>query len=77
VRSLAVECSRAIVASDSLEVLRAAGRGCVRRRLEVLVNSGLLGVAGAQRVYLDAFGDRLIAVKERRPSRVLKWFRGE
>ena len=74
--SLAIEYARASVTSDSLAVLRAEGRGPVRRRLEVLVNSGLLGVAGAQKVYRDAFGGELKAVKVRKPSRVLEWFRG-
>jgi hypothetical protein len=72
---LAVEYASAHVAADSLAVLRAAGRGCVRRRLEVLVNSGLLGVAGAQKIYHDAFGGELKAVKVRQTSRVLEWFR--
>ena len=36
--SLAVEYASASVAAESLAVLRAAGRGCVRRRLEVLVS---------------------------------------
>jgi hypothetical protein len=67
----------ASVAADSLAVLRAAGRGCVRRRLEALVNAGVLGVAGAQKVYRDAFGGELKAVKDRKPSRFLGWIRGE
>jgi hypothetical protein len=31
-----------------------------------MVNSGVLGVAGAQKVYHDAFGDTLKAVKIRK-----------
>ena len=66
--SLAVEYASASVAAESLAVLRAAGRGCVRRRLEVLVNAGLLGVAGAQKVYRDAFGGELKAIKAAKAS---------
>ena len=73
--SAAVEYASASVAADSLAVLRAVGRGPVRRRLEILVNAGLLGVAGAQKIYRDAFGGELKAVKAERPSRVLEWFR--
>jgi hypothetical protein len=51
------------VAQASLMVIRTAGRGQVRRRLEVLVNTGILGLEGAQKVYRDAFGGRLKAVK--------------
>lgn len=63
------------VATVSLEALRAEGRGRLRRRLEVMVNSGVLGVAGAQKVYHDAFGDTLKAVKVRRRSadRLVDW----
>ena len=56
-------------------VLRSVGRGHVRRRLEVLVNSGLLGVSGAQKVYRDVFGDELKAVKISKSSKFLGWLR--
>jgi hypothetical protein len=41
--------------------------------LEALVNAGLLGVAGAQKVYRDAFGGELKAVKAVKPSKLLGW----
>jgi hypothetical protein len=50
----------------NLEVIRGAGRARVRRRLEAMVNDGILGLAGAQMVYRAAFGDRLVAVKQKR-----------
>jgi hypothetical protein len=71
-----MEYARASVAADSLAVLRAAGRGCVRRRLEALVNAGVLGVAGAQQVYRDAFGGELKAVKDTKPSKLFGWLKG-
>ncbi len=43
--------------------LRAAGKGTVRRRLEVLVNTEVIGLEGAQRIYFETFGDRLVAIK--------------
>jgi hypothetical protein len=54
------------VTSFTLELLRAEGKGRVRARLEALVNADVIGLAGAQKVYREAFGDRLVAVKERR-----------
>lgn len=56
-----------VVKVDSLAILRAAGPGTVRRRLERLVNDDLLGLAGAQKIYRKAFGIELVAVKEKRP----------
>jgi hypothetical protein len=75
VHSVAVEYARASVAADSLAVLRAAGRGCVRRRLEALVNAGMLGLAGAQKIYRDAFGGELKAVKAGKSSKFPGWLR--
>ena len=51
-----------------LETLRSVGRGTLRRHLEVLVNAQIIGVAGAQKVYRDAFGGELKAVKAPKPS---------
>ena len=62
------------VVSDSLSVLRAAGRGRVRRRLETLVNEGILGVGGAQKIYKDAFGGELKAVKDSKKVDLSRWF---
>jgi hypothetical protein len=73
---LAADYASDVIAHESLAVLRAAGRGHVRRRLEVLINSGLLGVVGAQKVYRDAFGGELKAVKIRKPFKLLGWLRG-
>ena len=64
----------ALIASESLFLLRAAGRSAVRRRLEVLVNEGILGVGGAQKVYRDAFGGELKAVKDRKKLDLSRWF---
>jgi hypothetical protein len=72
----AVDFLRTCVVSDSLSVLRAAGRGAVRRRLETLVNEGILGVGGAQKIYKDAFGGELKAVKDHsKKSDLSRWFR--
>lgn len=57
-------------AAIALAEIRAAGRGTVRRRLEVLVNTDILGLAGAQKVWRDAFGGELIGVKASKP----RWF---
>lgn len=51
-----------------IEVMRAAGRGKVRRRLEDMVNANILGVVGAQKVYRDVFGGELKAVKASKPG---------
>jgi hypothetical protein len=51
-----------------LEIMRSEGRGPLRRRLEVLLNAQIIGVAGAQKVYRDAFGAELIAIKADKPS---------
>jgi len=64
----------ALIVSESLFLLRAAGRSAVRRRLEVLVNEGILGVGGAQKVYRDAFGGELKAVKDRKKLDLSRWF---
>ncbi len=56
------------LASLNLAVIRAAGRAHVLARLESLVNQGMIGVAGAQKVYRDAFGGHVIAVKDMRPE---------
>jgi len=53
-----------LVSDLCLREMRARGRAAVRRRLEVLVNAGIIGVAGADKVYHDAFGGRLKAVKD-------------
>lgn len=63
------------VREASLAELRAAGRGHVRRRLEALVNADIIGLAGAQKVYRDAFGGELMAVKAAKPSSLFGWFR--
>jgi len=52
--------------NTTLALLRAAGPGCVRRRLEVLVNGGLLGLPDAKRLYREAFGLGLEAVRAER-----------
>ena len=52
--------------STTLALLRAAGPGCVRRRLEVLVNGGLLGLHDAKKLYREAFGLGLEAVRTQR-----------
>ena len=52
--------------STTLALLRAAGPGCVRRRLEVLVNSGLLGLPDAKKLYRETFGLGLEAVRTQR-----------
>lgn len=62
---------------ESLAVLRAAGRGRVRHRLECLVNAGILGVAGADKVYFDAFGGHLKAVKVSKTARIVGWLKGQ
>lgn len=49
------------VTSLARGVLRAQGKARVRRRLEALVNSDMLGIAGAQKLYFECFGDRLVA----------------
>lgn len=67
----AVEALQTLALQTSLLALRKAGRGAVRRRLEVLVNDEVVGVKGAQRVYRDAFGDELVAVKDRSSRRGL------
>lgn len=56
----------------SLSEIRAAGRANVRRRLEALVNSDVLGLAGAQKVWHDAFGGTLIGVKAEKEKH--RWF---
>jgi hypothetical protein len=53
-------------ASIALSEIRAAGRSAVRRRLEALVNADVLGLAGAQKVYKDAFGGTLIGIKTKK-----------
>jgi siroheme synthase (precorrin-2 oxidase/ferrochelatase) len=50
----------------TLELLRTSGKKRVRSRLENLVNADIIGVAGAQKIYQEAFGDHLIAIKEKR-----------
>lgn len=52
---------------EDLQDLRAAGRGPVRQRLEVLINCGRLTLTQAQAVWTDAFGHgtQLIAVSAR------------
>lgn len=73
--AVAVDFLRTCVVSDSLSVLRAAGRGAVRRRLEALVNDGILGVGGAQKIYKAAFGGELKAVKDHsKKSDLSRWF---
>jgi hypothetical protein len=59
------------IISRSLTLLRRAGRGHVRRRLEQLVNDDIIGFAGAQKIYRDAFGGELKAI---RPEKTSKWF---
>jgi hypothetical protein len=54
-----------LVRSLALCACRAAGRARVRRRLERLVNEDVIGLAGAQKIYREAFGDHLVAVKVR------------
>ena len=56
-----------------IEVLRAEGRGPLRRRLEVLVNTNMIGVAGAQKIYRDAFNGELKVIKASKPG-ILGWF---
>lgn len=48
-----------------LKALRAEGRQKVKQRLEVLVNSDIIGLAGAQKIYKDAFGGKIVGVKRR------------
>jgi len=50
---------------DVIEVMRRQGRGNLRRSLESLLNQGLITVAGAQKIYAEAFGDRLEVAKSR------------
>ena len=59
---------RAIMVKNELGALRAVGRGNLRRRLEVMVNDGRLGVAGAQKVYFDVFGDKLKVIRDKKPG---------
>jgi hypothetical protein len=56
------------LAEVALNVLRVQPKNRVRRRLELLLNDDMIGVAGAQKVYRDAFGDELIAVKDTPPT---------
>jgi hypothetical protein len=62
-----------VIKIDSLALLRAAGPGPVRRRLETLVNADVVGLAGAQKIYREAFGYELIAEKVEKPFRP-HWF---
>lgn len=60
-------------ASIALAEIRAAGRANVRRRLEALLNDDMLGLKGVQKVWHDAFGGTLMAVKDVRPGKH-RWF---
>ena len=62
------------ILSQSLALLRRAGRGHVRRRLEKLVNDDIIGFAGAQKIYRDAFGGTLEAIKPEKTTRWFGWF---
>ena len=53
-----------LISNMCLYVFRQSGKAAVRRRLEALVNADVIGVAGADKVYHDAFGDHLKAVKD-------------
>ena len=50
--------------SETLAILRSCGPRCVLLRLEAMVNGGLLNLADARKVYRDAFGLGLEAIKE-------------
>jgi hypothetical protein len=52
-------------AEDELAIMKAVGRGRVRKTLEGMINRGLITLAMAQSVWGDAFGGSLIAVPAR------------
>jgi hypothetical protein len=49
--------ARLVLASQHL--LRTQGKERVRQRLEHLIDTGMIGSAGADKVYRDVFGDHL------------------
>jgi hypothetical protein len=61
----------------SIDLLRKAGPGVVRRRLEDLVNKDLVGLVGADKVFFEAFGLRLKGVPIEQRGRVSTWFRSK
>lgn len=57
-----------------IHILQLAGKERARQRLEELLNAGVIGPVGAQRIYLEAFGAKLAVVKDKPPTIIERVF---
>jgi hypothetical protein len=57
-----------VLYSMNLTAIRARGKKQFVFQLQALYDADILGLAGVQKIYHDAFGGRLVGVKEKRPS---------